>query len=92
MDTADTTILYTRVLAQGPVVRIRRTSESGVHPVVAVLEVDRRSTTPRGSRGGAPPPLAMVEGQSEVDVLAKLKVQADDDLALARLMQGKGLR
>ena len=92
MDTLETSVLYTRVMAQGPVVRIRRTSEAGVRPVVAVLEVDRRSTMPRGSRGGAPPPLAMVEGKSDVDVLAHLKPQADDDLAVARLMQGKGLR
>jgi hypothetical protein len=92
MDTQETTVLYTRVMAQGPLVRIRRTSVTGSHPVVAVLEVDRRSTTPRGSRGGSPPPLMIVEGKSEVDVLAQLKPQADDDVVIARLMQGKGLR
>lgn len=92
METQETAVLYTRVMAQGPLVRIRRTSVTGSHPVVAVLEVDRRSTAPRGSRGGAPPPLMIVEGKSDVDVLAQLKPQADDDVVIARLMQGKGLR
>jgi hypothetical protein len=92
MSTSETAVLYTRVMSQGPQVRIRRTSPTGTQPVVAVLEVDRRSTTPRGSRGGSPPPLMMVEGKSDVDVLAQLKPQADDDQVIARLMQGKGLR
>ena len=92
MDTAETAILYTRVMSQGPLVRIRRTSRSGVQPVVAVIEVDRRYTTPRGTRGGSPPPLMIVEGKSDVDVLAQLKPQADDDVVIARLMQGKGMR
>lgn len=92
MDSADTSILYTRVMAQGAVVRIRRTSVTGVQPVVGVLEVDRRAALPRTSRGGSPPPLLIIEGKSDVDVLASLKVHADDDMAVARLMQGKGLR
>ncbi len=92
MDTPDTTVLYTRVMPQGPLVRIRRTSLPGSSPVVAVLEVDRRHTTPRGPRGGSPPPLMIVEGTSDVEVLAQLKAPADDDIVIARLMQGKGLR
>lgn len=85
-------ILYTRTMSHGPVVRIRRTSEPGVTPVVAVLEVDRRAGTPRQHQGGTPPPLLIVEGKSEVDVLAAIKPHADDDGAVARLLREKGQR
>ena len=88
----DTAILYTRTMSHGPVVRIRRTSEQGKTPVVAVLEVDRRAGTPRQHLGGTPPPLLIVEGKSDVDVLAAIKPQADDDGAVARLLRAKGLR
>ena len=87
-----TSILYTRFMSQGPAVHIRRTSDQGVVPVVAVLEIDRRAGTPRASKGGNPPPLLIVEGTSEVEVLAALKTTADDDLAIARLLREKGMR
>jgi len=87
-----TNILYTRFMSHGPAVRVRRTSDQGVVPVVAVLEVDRRAGTPRANLGGNPPPLLIAEGTSEVDVLASLKPSADDDHAIARLLREKGLR
>jgi hypothetical protein len=73
-------------------VRIRRTSEGGVQPIIAVLEVDRRAGTPREFDGGFPPPLMMIEGESEADVLAALQSAALDDRLLAGLMREKGLR
>jgi len=86
-------ILYERSLPHGPSVRIRRTSESGTTPVVAVLEVDRRAGTPRASVGtGFPPPLLTVEGTSEPDVMAQLEPYAKDDAVVARLLREKGLR
>ena len=72
--------------------RIRRTSEGGVQPIIAVLEVDRRAGTPREFDGGFPPPLMMIEGESEADVLAALQSAALDDRLLAGLMREKGLR
>ena len=87
-----TDILYTRTMSHGPVVRIRRTSEPGQSPVVAVLEVDRRAGTPRQAQGGTPPPLLIVVGKSDVDVLAAIKPHADDDGAVARLLREKGQR
>ena len=53
-------ILYKRILPHGPAVRIRRTSEDGVVPVTAVLEVDRRAGTPREGIG-TPPSLMTAE-------------------------------
>ena len=72
--------------------RVRRTSERGVKPVTAVLEVDRRAGTPREFDGGYPPPLMIVEGNSEADVLTTLEPHARDDRMVAGLMRGKGLR
>jgi hypothetical protein len=63
-----------------------------VRPVVAVLEVDRRAGTPREFDGGFPPPLMIVEGASERDVLSILEPQAKDDSTVAGLMRTKGLR
>jgi hypothetical protein len=88
----DDSILYSRKLPHGPAVRVRRTSEPGAEPVTAVLEVDRRAGTPREFDGGFPPPLMMVEGASEADVLAVLEPQARDDRLVAGLMREKGLR
>jgi hypothetical protein len=88
----DDSILYTRRLPHGPAVRVRRTSEPGERPVVAVLEVDRRAGTPREFDGGFPPPLMIVEGASERDVLTVLESQARDDSTIAGLMRTKGLR
>ena len=85
-------ILYSRPLPHGPVVRVRRTSEPGVLPVTAVLEVDRRAGTPREHDGGFPPPLMIVEGETESEVLAVLEPQARDDRLLAGLMREKGQR
>lgn len=86
-------ILYTRVLPQGVAVRVRRVSESGVLPVLAVLEVDRRAGTPRADEeGGISPPLMTSEGRSDTDVLAALAPHALDDSLVARLMREQGLR
>ena len=85
-------ILYRRKMPHGPEVRIRRTSAKGTTPVTAVLDVDRRAGTPREKDGGTPPPLKLVEGRSEADVVAKLKSEADDDRAISGLMRSKGLR
>lgn len=88
----DDSILYSRKLPHGPAVRVRRTSELGVQPVTAVLEVDRRAGTPREFDGGFPPPLMIVEGDSEAEVLAALEPPAQDDRMIAGLMREKGLR
>jgi hypothetical protein len=84
-------ILYTRPLPQGPAVRIRRTSDPGVQPVVAVLEVDRRAGTPREGIG-FPPPLMQAEGDSDEAVVATLEPHARDDRMIVQLMREKGLR
>ena len=87
------TILYERFMPAGPAVRVRRTSDDGQHPVVAVLEVDRRASSPRASRGvGSPPPLLLVEGRTDDDVLDQLRPHADNDAVLSRLMVEKGYR
>jgi hypothetical protein len=88
----DDSILYTRRLPHGPAVRVRRTSTAGVVPVTAVLEVDRRAGTPRELEGGYPPPLMIVEGATELEVLAALQPHALDDRMVAGLMREKGLR
>ena len=85
-------ILYRRKMTHGPEVRIRRTSPAGASPVVAVLDVDRRAGTPREKEGGTPPPLKQVQGDTEADVIAALKRDADDDRAIAGLMRAKGQR
>ncbi len=85
-------ILYQRFLPHGPAVRIRRTSDAGVVPVTAVLEVDRRAGTPRASAGGASPVLMHGEGASEAEVLGLLEPTARDDRLIAQLMRGKLLR
>jgi hypothetical protein len=85
-------ILYRRKMTHGPEVRIRRTSPAGASPVTAVLDVDRRAGTPREKEGGTPPPLKQVQGQTEADVIAALKREADDDRAIAGLMRAKGQR
>jgi hypothetical protein len=84
-------ILYKRLLPYGPAVRIRRTSERGVVPVTAVLEVDRRAGTPREGTG-TPPSLMGAEGTTEAEVLAKLEPHAADDRAIVFLIRERGLR
>ncbi len=87
------TVVYERTMPLGPVVRIRRVSRDGEQPVRAVLEVDRRAGTPRASgRGGNPPPLLAVEGESDEAVTASLLPFAEDDAAVARLMAEQGAR
>jgi hypothetical protein len=88
----DDSILYSRILPHGPAVRVRRTSERGSVPVLAVLEVDRRAGTPREHEGGFPPPLMSAEGTTEAEVLATLEPSARDDRTVAGLMYQKGLR
>jgi hypothetical protein len=85
-------ILYRRKMPHGPEVRIRRTSPKGASPVTAVLDVDRRAGTPREKDGGTPPPLKQAQGQTEADVVAALKAEAEDDRAISGLMRNKGLR
>ena len=72
--------------------RIRRTSDAGTQPIIAVLEVDRRAGTPREFEGGFPPPLMISEGASEAEILEALQPAALDDRLLAGLMREKGLR
>ena len=85
-------ILYRRKLVHGPEVRIRRTTADGATPVTAVIDVDRRAETPREKDGGMPPPLKTATGATDAEVLAALKVDADDDRAVASLLRAKGLR
>jgi hypothetical protein len=85
-------ILYRRKMSHGPEVRIRRTTEPGASPVIAVLDVDRRAGTPREKEGGTPPPLKQAQGATEAEVVAALKPDADDDRAIAGLLRAKGLR
>lgn len=84
-------ILYRRVMAHGPAVLIRRMSEAGATPVVAVLEVDRRAGTPREGIG-SPPPLVRIEAASEEEAVAALETQARDDRIIVQLLRAKGLR
>lgn len=89
---SDDSILFRRILPHGPAVRVRRTSDVGIRPVVAVLEVDRRAGTPRELGGGYLPPLLTAEGDTEGEVLATLQPHALDDRLVAGLMVRKGLR
>jgi len=84
-------VLYERVLPHGPAVRIRRTSEDGVIPVTAVLEVDRRAGTPREGVGTSPP-LMQCEAGSEAEVIESLTPHANDDRMIVQLLREKGLR
>jgi hypothetical protein len=84
--------LYERTMTNGPVVRIRRVTAAGETPVRAVIELDRRSGTPRVSAGGNPPPLMAVEGASDAEVLASLLPFAEEDSAVARLISQRGAR
>jgi hypothetical protein len=84
-------VLYERILPQGPAVRIRRTSEAGTTPVIVVLEVDRRAGTPRASYG-LPPALMQCVAPSEGDAITLLEAHANDDRTIAQLMREKGLR
>jgi hypothetical protein len=84
-------ILYRRVMGHGPAVLIRRISEAGATPVVAVLEVDRRAGTPREGIGKAPP-LVRIEAPSEAEAVETLAAQAQDDRIIVQLMHAKGLR
>ena len=84
-------LLYERFLPHGPAVRIRRVTDAGVTPVIAVLEVDRRAGTPREGIG-TPPPLVKAQGTSEAEVLAQLEPQARDDGVIAKLLRERGLR
>ena len=89
---SDDPILFARALAHCPSVRVRRISEPGTLPVTAVLEVDRRAGARRERKGGFPPPLMIVEGASEGEVLGALKPHALNDRLVAGLMREKGLR
>jgi len=84
-------ILYERLMAHGPAVRIRRTSDAGALPVTVVLEVDRRAGTPRAGIG-TPPPLVHAEAASEPEAIAMLESRARDDRMIVQLLREKGLR
>lgn len=84
-------VLFERFMPHGPAVRIRRTSDPGSVPVVAVLEVDRRAGTPRAGIG-TPPPLMQCEAPSDAEALAMLESHANDDRMIVQLMREKGLR
>lgn len=84
-------ILFQRVMAHGPSVRIRRTSGIGITPVALVLEVDRRAGTPREGQG-TPPALARCEAATEDEAMAMLESQARDDRTVIQLLHAKGLR
>jgi hypothetical protein len=84
-------VLYQRLLPHGPAVRIRRTSDPGITPVTAVLEVDRRAGTPRAGIGN-PPPLMQCEAASEAEAVVMLEPHARDDRTIVQLMREKGLR
>ena len=85
-------ILYERSLPHGPTVRIRRTSERGMTPVRAVLEIDRRAGTPRATPSSVPPALLAADGDSEHAVMDRLAPLATSDAALARLLREGGMR
>ena len=85
-------ILYERSLPHGPTVRIRRTSETGMTPVRAVLEIDRRAGTPRAAPASVPPALLSADGDSEHAVMDRLAPLATNDAALARLLRESGMR
>jgi hypothetical protein len=84
-------VLFQRVMAHGPAVRIRRTSEAGTTPVSVVLEVDRRYGTPREGQG-TPPPLLHGEAETEAEAVALFEQQARDDRTVIQLLHAKGLR
>ncbi len=84
-------VLFERVMAHGPAVRIRRTTGVGVTPVALVLEVDRRAGTPREGQG-TPPALATCEAPTEDEAMAMLESQARDDRMVIQLLHAKGLR
>ena len=80
-------------MPQGHVVRIRRLTPDGTAPMRAVIEVDRRAGSQRAaSRGGTPPALMAVEGESEPDVVASLLPFVQDDASVARLLAQRGVR
>ncbi len=87
----DNDVLFQRLMAHGPSVRIRRTSGAGVTPVALVLEVERRAGTPREGQG-IPPALAHCEAATEREAMPMLESQARDDRTVARLLHAKGLR
>lgn len=82
-------ILYERLLPIGPQVRIRRTSEPGLMPVTAVLEVERR--VKRAVPGGQPPQLLVATADSEAEVLAFLEPRASRDNDVVEMMRERGL-
>ena len=85
-------ILYERSMPHGPTVRIRRTSATGMTPVIAVLEIDRRAGTARSASGSVPPPLLTADGPNEHAVMDRLAPLATSDAALARLLRESGMR
>ena len=82
-------ILYERLLPDGPAVRIRQTSEPGLMPVTAVLEVERRIK--RAVPGGQPPQLMSASAESVAEVLAYLEPRAREDQSVQELMRQVGL-
>lgn len=84
-------ILYERSASDGAVVRVRRTSERGVTPVVAVLE--RVDAAPPGVLASLAPARALalleVMAETEVDALLLLEPYARSEAAVARLTRAR---
>lgn len=78
--------LYERTTPAGTLVRIRRTSEHGVTPVVAVLEQLGSSGADAG-RGGGGAALSLLEVmvQTELEAVILLEPYARTEAAVARL-------
>ena len=85
------TILYERILANGPAVRIRVVSPPGAERVKAVLEIDRRTSTAHATSRGMPPRLVEVAGGSVREVLGLLQPYASNDAVIGRLLAEKGI-
>jgi len=88
--------LYERTGSGGTLVRIRRTTDQGVTPVIAVLE--QLSCTSNGSGagsvGGGPPDadclsLLEVMAQTELDAILLLEPYARSEAAVTRLAKAR---
>jgi hypothetical protein len=74
-------------MPEGALVRIRRLTADAARPVRAVIEVDRRGSSPRGIDAHRHPPALMtVEAESEQGVVASLLPFVEEDAAVARLI------
>ena len=79
--------LYERTGPAGTLVRIRRTSERGATPVVAVLE--QLSCAPNGGGPASADCLSLLEvmAQTELDAILLLEPYARNEAAVTRLAE-----